>query len=126
MLLLSMTFAAALAAPTMVEEVDRTDLTRYTFADYMRDFHKVYDADEIPARQSAFQSAMKKILEHNNAPGTSWKMGVSEHTDKTPVEWKQITTGRNAAPLAGASPFTSFHAGAVVVFFLLGCWLFWV
>jgi cathepsin L len=93
--------ATILAAPTTTTMVEQptadVDLARYTFTDYVRDFKKSYDADHFPARQAAFESAMEKIVAHNAAVGTSWKMGVSEHTDKLPSEWRQITTGRNAA-----------------------------
>ena len=104
--------------------------TTYAFADYLRDFSKSYpNAAEFAQREAAFSAAMAKIREHNSAEGSSFTMGVSEHTDKLPEEWRKITTGRNAglaadlaatrrmaacSPLAGAAdgPLTTYqHLG---------------
>jgi len=84
-----MIYAALLAAAAL----EPVQLSSYTFASYLHDFGKSYpDAAEYAQRKAAFSAAMAEITAHNSA-ASSFKKGVSEHTDKYPSEWHRITKG---------------------------------
>jgi cathepsin L len=60
-------------------------LETYTFADYVRDFHKTYSKDELLEREQIFLKKRDAIIAHNKMKST-WTENVNELTDMTPAE----------------------------------------
>jgi len=78
---------------------------QYTFAEYVAEYGKVYPVEEAAQREAAFDKALVAIKAHNEAvPAPSWRMGLSEHSDKTEAEWKALKGLSRAQRFAAAAP----------------------
>ena len=61
----------------------------FSFDSYCAEYSKSYTGAERERRAKIFDSALKEIKAHNNGNAT-YKMGLSEHTDKDDAEWKAL------------------------------------
>jgi len=62
------------------------------FVAYVKEFNKVYTADELFARFQNFRDN-KQIIDEHNAKGLSWEMGVNQFTDLTQKEFSDLYLG---------------------------------
>jgi len=62
------------------------------FVAYVKQFNKVYTADELFSRFQSFVDN-KKAIEAHNAKGLSWEMGVNQFSDLTPKEFSDLYMG---------------------------------
>lgn len=103
-----MAIAVVLLAACSSHSAANASLANLTFGEYLRIYGKQYDDPrEYTQREAAFIKAMATIAQHNAEFNTSWKMGVSEHTDLLSHEFKAMSSGRHAAlaaTLAAARP----------------------
>ena len=78
---------------------------QYTFDDYCTEFGKEYpQAEEKAQRAAIFAAQLQAIRTHNEAtPEPSWRMGLSEHTDKTEAEWRALKGLNRAQRFAAAA-----------------------
>lgn len=78
-------------------------LHSYTFADYVKEFNKVYDSNtEYNARKQLFETRLAGILAHNANPSKTYKQGVNHLVDRTDEEFSALL-GYDAA-------YTARHA----------------
>jgi len=66
------------------------DLKNYTFEQYLSDFNKVYQGEEILLRKEIFELKLENILRHNEDNSRSWKKGVNHMTDWTKDEFTKL------------------------------------
>ena len=57
----------------------------FSFDQYLAEHGKEYNGPERTRREALFKASLAKIQEHNEAEH-SWKMGLSEHSDKSESE----------------------------------------
>jgi C1A family cysteine protease len=62
------------------------------FVAYVKEYNKVYTADELFTRFQNFKDN-KKIIDDHNAKGLSWEMGVNQFTDLTQQEFSDTYLG---------------------------------
>jgi len=67
-------------------------LSQEEFVAYVKQFNKVYTADELFSRFQNFVDN-KKAIEAHNAKGLSWEMGVNQFSDLTPKEFSDVYMG---------------------------------
>ena len=60
-----------------------------SFAEYCAEYGKTYTGEESARRERIYTAALAKIKAHNEGVST-YKMGLSEHTDKDDGEWKAL------------------------------------
>jgi len=78
-------FVAAVSATTSWDQLDN-----YSFAQYVREFHKKYSSfNEYTQRKRFFEDKLTEIKAHNDKT-KSWKIGVNKFTDRTKEELKQL------------------------------------
>ena len=58
----------------------------FPFAAYLAEYGKEYNGAEFTRREANFKASLAAIREHNEGDHT-WKMGLSEHSDKDEGEW---------------------------------------
>jgi len=75
-------FLAGVAAASLQEE----------FVGYVKEFNKVYTADELFTRFQNFKDN-KKVIDEHNAKGLAWEMGVNQFTDLTQQEFSSLYLG---------------------------------
>ena len=68
----------------------------YSFKDYVAEFDKNYTAAEAAVAEPIFLAELAKIRAHNSKPGSTYKMGLNQHSANTAAEWKALR-GYNAA-----------------------------
>jgi cathepsin L len=102
---------ALFASPVSSVGPHHDALEHYTFADYVKDFHKVYSNDELKEREEIFIKRRDAIIAHNKLK-TTWTENVNDLTDMTPAEKearrgidkalmfksRSLTTGRRPKP----------------------------
>ncbi|RNF22358.1 cysteine proteinase [Trypanosoma conorhini] len=96
--LAALTASAALVVPTggpMPKNLDG-----YNFDRFLREFGKVYDANEYVRRRTVFERTLAKVRAHNAAGGHLYVMGINHMSDWTPEEF---------ASLNGAKPRMMRH-----------------
>ena len=81
--LLSLLVATASAA----RPVSNADLQKYTFEQFVEDFHLQYPASELANRRAIFNDEVGRVLSHN-AQNLSWKMGINKFSAMTAEEKK--------------------------------------
>jgi len=65
------------------------------FLKFKSDFGKNYDsAEEQATKFNIFLGNLKKIQEHNNRPGETWKMAVTEFADLTEEQFRDTVLGQ--------------------------------
>jgi C1A family cysteine protease len=62
------------------------------FVAYVKEFNKVYTADELFVRFQNFRDN-KQMIDAHNAKGLSWEMGVNQFTDLTQKEFADLYLG---------------------------------
>lgn len=72
-----------------------TQLEGYTFEQYLSDSGKEYGTTEYASRKAIFEGALTEIKAHNARTDSSYKKGLSMHTDKTDDEWAHAMKGYN-------------------------------
>lgn len=77
-LLLALIATAVLSAAPKWHELT----SDYSFAQYVKDFRKVYDEAEYATREALFARNLEMILSHNAAPQHSYKLGVNHLVDR--------------------------------------------
>ena len=71
-----------LAASTEAKAPKHHELdASYSFAQYVRDFSKSYDAEEYATREKLFEKNLKDILAHNQLLGRTYHKGINHYTD---------------------------------------------
>lgn len=78
--------AHAVALPAARSERFALAPEHYTFADYLDEFGKAYDAYEHHFRRGIFDENLRRIKEVNADPTKTWRAGVNQFTDMTPAE----------------------------------------
>jgi len=63
------------------------------FQEFKADHGKSYSVQEEPLRFKIFQRNMRKIENHNNRKGESWKMAVTQFADLTEEEFREEILG---------------------------------
>jgi len=62
------------------------------FVAYVKEFNKVYTADELFTRFQNFKDN-KQMIDAHNAKGLAWEMGVNQFTDLTEQEFSNLYLG---------------------------------
>jgi C1A family cysteine protease len=62
------------------------------FVAYVKEFNKVYTADELFTRFQNFKDN-KKVIDEHNTKGLAWEMGVNQFTDLTATEFSSMYLG---------------------------------
>jgi len=90
LLVISLSLVAAFAPPkkTTWRDLDSTGYL-FSFDQYCREYGKQYVGAEKERRSRIYYAALEQIKEHNTGNST-YKMGLSQHTDKDETEWKSL------------------------------------
>merc|ERR1711974_591286 len=84
---------ALLLAVVLVAEARTTwnKLPSYTFEAYVKEFRKHYETEaEYEMRRVIFESKLAELIQHNNNPEFTWKVGVNSFTDRTEKETRLV------------------------------------
>lgn len=76
----------------------------YSFADYVRQFGKVYPDEEYAKREAIFNSNFKKILDKQKEAACTYTVQVNKFTDWTEEEKKSYSTYRPQQSTLAFSP----------------------
>jgi hypothetical protein len=68
-------------------------LDRYSFEQFVQDFHHQFSSEEIALRKSLFEAERASVIAHN-AGKASWKRGINKFSAMTSQE-KKSSFGRN-------------------------------
>jgi hypothetical protein len=79
-LLISLFCALAVAAKSV-------DLAKYSFEDYLQDFHLKFHPSELETRKAMFNAEVARVQAHN-AKNLSWKEEINRFSVMTPKEKK--------------------------------------
>lgn len=79
-LLIALFCAIAVAAKSV-------DLAKYSFEEYLQDYHLKFHPSELETRKAMFQAEVARVQAHN-AKNLSWKEGVNRFSVLTPAEKK--------------------------------------
>ena len=72
----------ALIALSQAAVVKRSELHKYTYERYLKDFKKTYSTKlELSLRKDIFLTNLKMIRKHNANPKNTWWMNVNKFAD---------------------------------------------
>jgi len=69
------------------------DFTNYTYEDYLKEFPKNYQTEELSNRKNTFEDNLHKIQKHNSDSSKSFFMTVNEFADWTNEEFRANRMG---------------------------------
>jgi len=82
---------------------------KFSFDQYLQEFEKSYskvnDQSEYVMRKAYFEAELARIEKHNSNRSSTWKMGLSPHSDRAPHEWKAMKGYKSGVP----EPLTASH-----------------
>jgi len=67
-----------------------SQLSSYSFEDYVKEFKKHYSSSELIVRKQIFNTRLDQIRQHNEDSTKSWKMGLNHMVDWSEQELKQL------------------------------------
>jgi len=109
LVVLAATIAVAAAIPIPTRELEGDALASYTYEDYLAEFGKQYDENDIVDRRGLFEKSKAYVKKINSDPTKTWKAGLNKFSDMTAAEkraFKGFDRGSRLFPnLATVAPF---------------------
>jgi len=73
-----------------------TDLSNYSFDQYLFEFNKSYDAAELEFRREVFRMNLEEIIAHNSRGDSTYELGINQFADQTVEERARFSTYNSA------------------------------
>jgi len=82
------------------------------FVQYVEDFSKSYNADEMFSKYNTFKYWVDFVRDHNTNNNATWEAGINEFSDMMPAEFAKIYLS-GLLPTAPAEPAVEFDISAL-------------